>query len=77
MRCFTESTTATVLASGWRWIASTTDRLPFKKLAMRSFSTLSMTLRDLAQLHRRAVAVGNDDPAIVLGLAQRAGGRRA
>ena len=43
MRSFTESTTATVLASGWRWIASTTERLPLKKLAMRVFSTLSMT----------------------------------
>ncbi len=43
MRSFTESTTATVLASGWRWIASTTARLSLKKLAMRLFSTALMT----------------------------------
>ena len=40
----TESTTSTVLASGWRWIASTTARSLLNQLATLSFSTLSMTL---------------------------------
>ncbi len=39
----TRSTTSTVLASGWRWIASTIARLPLNQLAILSFSTLSMT----------------------------------
>ena len=43
-RAFTESTTSTVLASGWRWIASTTARSSLNQLATLSFSTLSMTL---------------------------------
>ena len=38
-----ESTTETVLASGWRWIASTMARLSLNQLAILSFSTLSMT----------------------------------
>ena len=46
----TESTTATVLASGWRWIASTTERLPLNQLAILSFSTLSMTLATSSSL---------------------------
>ena len=40
----TESTTSTVLASGCRWIASTTARSLLNQLATLSFSTLSMTL---------------------------------
>ena len=40
----TRSTTSTVLASGWRWIASTTARWPLYQLATLSFSTPSMTL---------------------------------
>src|SRR5437660_2271859 len=39
----TESTTATVLASGWRWIASTMARSLLNELAILSVSTLSMT----------------------------------
>ena len=39
----TASTTATVLASGCRWIASTTARSLLNQLATLSFSTLSMT----------------------------------
>ena len=39
----TRSTTATVLASGWRWMASTMARLSLNQLAILSFSTLSMT----------------------------------
>ncbi len=39
----TESTTSTVLASGWRWIASTIARSSLNQLATLSFSTLSMT----------------------------------
>src|SRR5262249_31343548 len=42
-RARTESTTATVLASGWRWIASTMARSLLNQLAILSFSTLSMT----------------------------------
>src|SRR6516225_1175826 len=38
-----ESTTETVLASGWRWIASTMARLSLNQLAILSFSTLSIT----------------------------------
>ena len=38
-----ESTTETVLASGWRWIASTTPRLSLNQVAILSFSTLSTT----------------------------------
>src|SRR5262245_59553468 len=38
----TESTTATVLASGWRWIASTMARSLLNQLAILSFSTLLM-----------------------------------
>ncbi len=37
----TESTTATVLASGCFWIASTMARSPFSQVAILSFSTLS------------------------------------
>ena len=37
----TESTTATVLASGCFWIASTIARSPFSQVAILSFSTLS------------------------------------
>jgi hypothetical protein len=37
------STTATVLASGWRWMPSTIERRPLNQLAILSFSTLSMT----------------------------------
>ena len=37
----TASTTATVLASGCFWIASTMERSPFNQLAILSFSTLS------------------------------------
>ena len=33
-----------MLASGWRWIASTTARSSLNQLATLSFSTLSMTL---------------------------------
>ncbi len=39
----TMSTTATVLASGWRWIASTMARESLNQVAILSFSTLSMT----------------------------------
>ena len=42
-RSRTMSTTATVLASGWRWIASTIARLSLNQLATLSFSTLSTT----------------------------------
>ncbi len=42
-RSLTESTTATVLASVWRWMASTTERRSLNQLAILSFSTLSMT----------------------------------
>ena len=42
-RSRTRSTTATVLASGWRWIASTIARFSLNQLAVLSFSTLSMT----------------------------------
>src|SRR5262249_42955725 len=42
-RSRTESTTATVLASGWRWIASTMARSLLNQLAILSFSTPSMT----------------------------------
>src|SRR5215468_9853086 len=42
-RSRTESTTATVLASGWRWIASTMARSLLNQLAILSFSTLSIT----------------------------------
>ncbi len=42
-RARTESTTATVFASGWRWIASTMARSLLNQLAILSFSTLSMT----------------------------------
>ncbi len=38
-----ESTTWMVLVPGWRWMASTTPRLPLYQLATLSFSTLSMT----------------------------------
>ena len=38
-----ESTTATVLASGWRWMASTMARSPLNRLAILLFSTLSTT----------------------------------
>ncbi len=38
-----ESTTETVLASGCRWIASTTPRLSLNQVAILSFSTLSTT----------------------------------
>src|SRR5689334_6682472 len=40
----TRSTTSTVLASGWRWIASTTARSLLYQLATLSFSTLSTML---------------------------------
>ena len=39
----TLSTTATVLASGWRWIASTMARESLYQVAILSFSTLSIT----------------------------------
>ena len=39
----TKSTTSTVLASGWRWIASTMARASLNQVAILSFSTLSMT----------------------------------
>ena len=42
-RSLTESTTATALASGWRWIASTIERRSLNQLATLSFSTLLMT----------------------------------
>ena len=38
---FTESTTWTVLESGWRWMPRRMPRSPFSQLATRSFSTLS------------------------------------
>ena len=40
-RSLIASTTATVLASGWRWIASTIERSPLNQLAILLFSTLS------------------------------------
>ncbi len=40
----TASTTATVLASGCRWMASTMARSLLNQLAILSFSTLSTTL---------------------------------
>ena len=39
----TRSTTSTVLASGWRWIASTMARASLNQVAILLFSTLSMT----------------------------------
>ena len=60
----TASTTSTVLASGWRWIASTTARLSLNQLATLSFSTLSMTWAISFELDRRAVAIGHDDVAV-------------
>src|SRR3984893_14700644 len=42
-RSLIESTTATVLASGCFWIASTIARSSLNQLAILSFSTLSMT----------------------------------
>ena len=39
----TMSTTSTVLASGWRWIASTIARESLNQVAILSFSTLSIT----------------------------------
>src|SRR3979409_2446064 len=42
-RLRTRSTTATVLASVWRWVASTTARLSLNQLAILSFSTPSTT----------------------------------
>ena len=38
----TASTTATVLASGWRWMAMMIPRVSLRQAAVLSFSTLSM-----------------------------------
>ena len=69
----TMSTTSTVLASGWRWIASTIARASLNQVAILSFSTLSMTRATSDELDRRAVAIGHDHVAIVGGVLHRAG----
>ena len=40
---WTRSTTSTVLAPGWRWTASTSERWPSKRLACCVFSTELIT----------------------------------
>ena len=64
----TRSTTSTVLASGWRCTARTIARLPSYQLAVWLFSTESMTVRDIAEAHRVAVAHGDDDVAEGVGV---------
>ncbi len=70
---FTASTTATVLASDCLRMASTSERSPLNQVTERSFSTPSMIVGDIAELDRRAVARGNDDILVVLGLGKLAG----
>ena len=55
------STTSTVLVPGWRWTGQDDGALAVEPGSPTLlFSTLSMTLADIAQAHRRAVAVGDD-----------------
>ena len=49
------------LAPGWRWMSRITAGLPWYQPPMRSFSSPSTTLGDVAEAHRRAVAIGDDD----------------
>ena len=72
-RSLTESTTATVLASGWRWMASTIGA-PVVEPA-RDLVVLDAVddAGDFLELDRRAVAVGHHDLAVFLGLGHRPG----
>ena len=51
---------------GWRWTASTIARWsPLNQAAILSFSTLSMTRAEIVEPHRRAVAVRDDQRAVL------------
>ena len=77
MRSRTESTTATVLASGWRWIASTIGALVVEQAGDLVVLDAVDDAGDLVELDRRAVAVGDHDLAVFGRLAHRAGRRAA
>ena len=68
------STTSTVLVPGCRWMASTIARVLLYQLATLSFSTLSMTVPDIPEAHRGAVAVGDDQRTVRVGVLELAGG---
>ena len=60
---FTRSMVSMMFAPGWRRMIMSTARLPFVQAATRLFSTSSKTVRHVAEAHRRAVAVGDDERA--------------
>ncbi len=67
----TGSTTATVLASGWRWIASTMARVVVEPARDLVVLDAVDDARDLVELDRRAVAPGDHHVAVVGGLVHR------
>jgi hypothetical protein len=62
-----------VLVPGWRWIASTTPRLSLNSRHLVGLHAVD-DAADLAQAHRVAVAVGDDDRLEGLGVVELPGG---
>ena len=70
---FTRSATSTVFVPGCRWIASMIARVPLYQLAVLLFCTSSVIAPDLAEVHRRAVAIRDDHVAELLRVLELAG----
>ena len=71
-RARTRSTTATVLASGWRWIASTMARFVIEPACDLVVFDTVYDARNLVEGNRHAVAIGHDDLAVFFRLGDRA-----
>ena len=58
------------LAPGWRWIARMIARCWLYQPAIRSFSGALIGAADIADAHRRSVAIGDDQIVVFVGLEQ-------
>ena len=67
---FTRSTTSITFAPGWRWTFTMIAGVSFIHAARRAFSASSTTSAMSARHDRRAVAVGDDDAAVLVGAPQ-------
>ena len=72
---FTRSATWMTFAPGWRCTLRMMARLSSAQPASCAFSTPSIDVRDVAQAHRRAVLVGDDERLEAVGLVELIVGR--
>ena len=68
--CLTRSTTSITLAPGWRWMLRMTAGVVVRPRGEAHVLGVVDDVGDVRQAHRRAVAVGDDELAVLVGRAQ-------